>query len=39
MAVGDLGAGLGGEGRRLGKKDRPQESLTKGLAIPSVKAR
>ncbi|MFO0989626.1 MAG: YgiQ family radical SAM protein [Alphaproteobacteria bacterium] len=29
----------GGEGRRLGKKHRPQKFLTKGVKIPPVKAR
>jgi radical SAM superfamily enzyme YgiQ (UPF0313 family) len=29
----------GGEGRRLGKKHRPQRFLTKGVPIPPVKAR
>jgi uncharacterized radical SAM protein YgiQ len=28
------GTGLGGEGRRLGKKHRPQKFLTKGVKIP-----
>jgi uncharacterized radical SAM protein YgiQ len=34
------GTGLGGgEGKRLGKKHKPQRFLTKGVAIPPVKAR
>ena len=34
------GTGLGGgEGKRLGKKHRPQRFLTKGVPIPPVKAR
>ena len=33
------GTGLGGEGRRLGKKHRPQKFLTKGVPIPPAKAR
>ncbi len=33
------GTGLGGEGRRLGKKHRPQKFLTKGVPMPPVKAR